>query len=330
MGTFFQTHCGYLLQSRCLGSPSGLPIELYELEVLKEIEQAIGPVLQIDTNTIAGTRGCYARICVQVDLDAPLLRSIFIGRFKKDILYEGIGLLCFSCGRLGHRKNNCPYTVHKLVAENDKADVSEVGRKDDEVAKSTNPEGVEVGDERDDYGPWMLMGRRKFDSKSRASRTKSTMSKLNHISTLNAKDLGRLRRLSPEVTPPTCPPSNSPDGKRKLRGFYYTKLTSGNRSTSHVTTAPVASNSELPKATHCPSGLKRHDPTNVLSTTNSNTSRSESPNPYPKVKNRTKSKLSLAKASHGKQPKKIMGNKPSWKNNDAIPISSNRFEHLPP
>ena len=39
------------------------------------------------------------------------------------------------------------------MVEKDKVGVSEVGRKDDEVAKSTNPEGVEVGDEKDDYGP---------------------------------------------------------------------------------------------------------------------------------------------------------------------------------
>ena len=50
----------------------GLPIELYELEVLKDIGRAIGPVLRIDATTVAGTRGRYARLCVQVDLDAPL------------------------------------------------------------------------------------------------------------------------------------------------------------------------------------------------------------------------------------------------------------------
>ena len=131
----------------------GLPIELYEPEVLKEIGQAIRLVLQINANIVAGTRGRYARLCVQVNLDAPLPRSILIGRFKQDILYKGIGSLCFSCGRLGHWKNSCPYTVHKPVVEKDKVGVSEVGRKDDEVAKSTNPEGVEVGDEKDDYGP---------------------------------------------------------------------------------------------------------------------------------------------------------------------------------
>nr|XP_023908557.1 uncharacterized protein LOC112020226 [Quercus suber] len=42
-----------------------LPIEFYELEVLQDIGRAIGPVLRIDANTAAGTRGRYARLCVQ-------------------------------------------------------------------------------------------------------------------------------------------------------------------------------------------------------------------------------------------------------------------------
>jgi len=145
----------------------------------------------------------------------------------------------------------------------------------------------------------MLVGRRKFDSKSWVSHTKSFMSNPDHISTLNAKDLGQLRRLSPEVTPPTCPPSNSPDGKCKLGGFDYTNLISANQSINHMTTAPIAPNSELPKATHYPSDLRRHDPTNAHFTPNSNSSRSDSPTPSPKVKNKTKPKLSFAKASHG-------------------------------
>nr|POE73837.1 hypothetical protein CFP56_26815 [Quercus suber] len=50
-----------------------LPIELYEAEILREIENSIG----------------------------------------KAVSYEGIQKLYFSCGRLGHLKEACPYTVRK-------------------------------------------------------------------------------------------------------------------------------------------------------------------------------------------------------------------------
>lgn len=41
-----------------------LPIEYYELSVLRDINQAIGPVLRINTYTALETRGWFARLCV--------------------------------------------------------------------------------------------------------------------------------------------------------------------------------------------------------------------------------------------------------------------------
>lgn len=46
-----------------------LPIEFYDIRVLKEIENAIGPGLFLDANIASGTRGRNTRICMQVDLE---------------------------------------------------------------------------------------------------------------------------------------------------------------------------------------------------------------------------------------------------------------------
>ncbi|XP_075662960.1 uncharacterized protein At4g02000-like [Castanea sativa] len=89
-----------------------LPIEYYETSVLREIGQAIGPVLRIDAQTATESHGHYARICVQVNLDNPLIRTILIESFVHAVVYEGISTLCFSCGRVGHRRVVCPYTIH--------------------------------------------------------------------------------------------------------------------------------------------------------------------------------------------------------------------------
>ncbi|XP_075670298.1 uncharacterized protein LOC142640088 [Castanea sativa] len=43
---------------------SELPIEFYEPAALLKIGKAIGPILHIDTNTVNGVRGRFARICV--------------------------------------------------------------------------------------------------------------------------------------------------------------------------------------------------------------------------------------------------------------------------
>lgn len=88
-----------------------LPFEYYELTVLKEIGNAIGPVLRIDSNTASEARGRFAKICVQIDLDKPLVNQILLEGFVQDIQYEGVHSLCFSCGRVGHRREGCPHTI---------------------------------------------------------------------------------------------------------------------------------------------------------------------------------------------------------------------------
>nr|POE51982.1 hypothetical protein CFP56_76578 [Quercus suber] len=64
-----------------------LPIELYEPE-LKQIGENIGKVLRIDSHTAMETRGSYARLCIQVDLNKPLINTVIIGRFEQGVTYE--------------------------------------------------------------------------------------------------------------------------------------------------------------------------------------------------------------------------------------------------
>ena len=59
-----------------------LLIEYYDLEALKEIGQAIGTVLRIDTYTATKARGRYARLCIRVDIEKPLIYTILIGKFQ--------------------------------------------------------------------------------------------------------------------------------------------------------------------------------------------------------------------------------------------------------
>nr|POF12560.1 uncharacterized protein CFP56_20045 [Quercus suber] len=149
-----------------------LPIEFYNAEALFHIGKAIGNVLRVDTHTASETRGRFACLCVQVDVDKPLINTVLIGRFEQTVTYEGIHRMCFSCGRMGHRRESCPYTIRNGNDQVDKDEGDSVDRSgqpcnshvpDNPVRSSgTTPKALE-----DNYGPWLLVSRKKTGTKGR-------------------------------------------------------------------------------------------------------------------------------------------------------------------
>ena len=56
-----------------------LPIEYYNAEALQLIGKAISNVLRVDTFMASETRGRFARIYVQVNVEKPLATAIMMG-----------------------------------------------------------------------------------------------------------------------------------------------------------------------------------------------------------------------------------------------------------
>ena len=72
--------------------------------------------------------------------------------------------------------------------DTDNAGMSDQGGKDVEVEAISNPEETDAGKDRGDYGPWMLVERKKHAAKSWAARSYPLKPNPEQISALNAKD----------------------------------------------------------------------------------------------------------------------------------------------
>lgn len=79
----------------------------YDARVTTLIRNRIGALIKVDRNSLSRERGKYARLCVQVDLTKLLLAMIAIKGRPYKIEYEGLQLLCLSCGSFGHNKYEC-------------------------------------------------------------------------------------------------------------------------------------------------------------------------------------------------------------------------------
>ena len=82
--------------------------------------------------------------------------------------------MCFSCGRMGHRRESCPYTIKDVKAPMEKEEGDSVDRAshpcNSHVAdipvrkKGTTSEALE-----DNYGLWLLVSRKRNGTKGRGT-----------------------------------------------------------------------------------------------------------------------------------------------------------------
>nr|KYP69589.1 hypothetical protein KK1_008786 [Cajanus cajan] len=85
----------------------GLGVMFYDESVLLTIASAIGKPVKVDLNTLNMTRGRFARVCVEINLNEPFIGRFFLNGVWYNVEYEGLHLLCSSCGCYGHVLRNC-------------------------------------------------------------------------------------------------------------------------------------------------------------------------------------------------------------------------------
>lgn len=84
-----------------------LRMEYYDENVLLALAAAVGKPIKVDTKTMEASRGKFARVCVEIALDQPVVGCF---RFRErwfNVEYEGLRLLCKKCGIFGHHARDC-------------------------------------------------------------------------------------------------------------------------------------------------------------------------------------------------------------------------------
>ena len=154
----------------------------------------------MDTHTATEAKGRFARLCIQVDVKKPLITAIVIGKFEQPVSYEGIQKLCFDCGRIGHRRESCPYTIRRnslskemrmevvgangdhscetYATDKPKAKVGPNVAMQEDVHDVAHDSGENVSDST--YGPWAVMTRKNNGTKSQRSGGSSTIQEKMH------------------------------------------------------------------------------------------------------------------------------------------------------
>ena len=90
----------------------GLPFELLNEEVARDIEKGLGTIMDIDNTVFNSDQTRFLRIRVDIPVSKPLRRGGLVLSLERDRVwiafkYEHINGLCFTCGKLKHEMKAC-------------------------------------------------------------------------------------------------------------------------------------------------------------------------------------------------------------------------------
>ncbi|CAN1810420.1 hypothetical protein LINPERHAP1_LOCUS25900 [Linum perenne] len=151
-----------------------LPIHYFNELAVSRIGNCIGRTIRLDLATAEGTRGRYARVCVEVDLTKPLLGKYIIEDRVFKVEYESLENMCFDCGMYGHKRESCSQ-IPPL--------------RETEMKKTTVPGVVlEAGANDPDVGEWMTVQRRHRKKSTPPPATAAPVKKGSNFSVLEVEE----------------------------------------------------------------------------------------------------------------------------------------------
>ncbi|CAN1129179.1 hypothetical protein LINPERPRIM_LOCUS17283 [Linum perenne] len=156
---YFEPEETFLLTLHVWVRLPGIPFKYFDGAILKLIGDRIGKTVRIDHTTLEGSRGNFARICVEVDLSKPLLSKYRLRHQIRRIEYEGLHTICFNCGCYGHKDEACKQIPEADVTENQTTSFVNLVFQS-AVEQDDHPEIDE------NFGPWMQVKRNRRKQKT--------------------------------------------------------------------------------------------------------------------------------------------------------------------
>lgn len=89
----------------------GLNLFYYDESVLMALAAAVGRPIKVDQNTLDVRRGQFARICVEIELNKPVIGKVWLRNHWYEVEYEGLHRICSTCGCYGHLTRECKKNV---------------------------------------------------------------------------------------------------------------------------------------------------------------------------------------------------------------------------
>lgn len=94
-----------------------LGMEYYDESVRLALATAVGKPIKVDIRIVDASRGRFARVCVEIDLDQPVVGRVWFRNMWFNVEYEDLHLLYKRCGLYGHTAKDCLKTVQTPSGE---------------------------------------------------------------------------------------------------------------------------------------------------------------------------------------------------------------------
>ncbi|XP_006469095.2 uncharacterized protein LOC102629728 [Citrus sinensis] len=141
----------------------GLAVHFYNQQILQKLGQLVGTVIKIDSNTASSARGRFARLAVSLSLAKPLVSQFVLdGRIQK-VEYEGLPVICFTCGRYGYSSSNCKDSSSANNSGEGEQPQPNMQRQEAPIQPEDHSNVASIAEP---FGPWMIATRkgRKFSN----------------------------------------------------------------------------------------------------------------------------------------------------------------------